>query len=140
MSFKGKTNKAKVIFVSFFLCRDWSPKFAIGLKCLNRHRSKSIWVAILFFCQDDSLMGGSLWQKNIAIMMSEFWPTTKNVQKKMLFLAPIRETELSYDILFKFSVGPFEFIEVANYFEYLVLGKLLTIRESYLSFIYYERF
>ena len=43
--------------------RDWSPKFATGLKCLNRYRSKSIWVTILFVCQNDSLMGGSLWQK-----------------------------------------------------------------------------
>ena len=45
-------------------CRDWSPKFATGIKWLNRHRSKSIWVTILSFCQNDSLMGESLWQKD----------------------------------------------------------------------------
>ena len=27
------------------------------LKCLNRHRSKSIWVTSLLLCQNDSLMG-----------------------------------------------------------------------------------
>ena len=42
----------------------WYPKFANGLKCLSRHRSKSIWVTILLFCHNDSLMGGSIWQKN----------------------------------------------------------------------------
>ena len=34
------------------------------LKCLNRHKSKSIWVTIMSFGQNDSLMGGSLWQKD----------------------------------------------------------------------------
>ena len=34
-------------------------------------------------------------------------------QKKwMLFLASMRETVLSHDIFFKFSVGPFEVVEV----------------------------
>ena len=37
--------------------RDCCPKFATGLKCLNSHRSKSIWVTSLFFCQNDSIMG-----------------------------------------------------------------------------------
>ena len=40
--------------------RDRSPKFATALKCLNRHRSKSIWVTFLFFCQNDSLMAGGI--------------------------------------------------------------------------------
>ena len=44
--------------------KDCCPKFATGLKCLNRHRSKGIWVTSLFFCQNDSLMGESLWQKD----------------------------------------------------------------------------
>jgi hypothetical protein len=45
-------------------CRDCWPKFATGLKCLNRHRSKRIWVTSLLFCQNASLMGESLWQKD----------------------------------------------------------------------------
>ena len=49
----------------FFECnRDWLPKFGTGLNCLNKHRSKNIWVTILTFCQNDSLMGGSLCQKD----------------------------------------------------------------------------
>ena len=42
--------------------RDCCPKFATGLKCLNRHRSKNICLTRLFFCQNDSLMVESLWQ------------------------------------------------------------------------------
>ena len=47
-----------------YITRDWSPKFATGLKCLDRHRSKSIWVTILPFCHNDLIIGGSLWQKD----------------------------------------------------------------------------
>ena len=36
---------------------DWA-------KFLNRHSSKSIWVIKLSFCQNDSLIGGSFWQKD----------------------------------------------------------------------------
>ena len=43
---------------------DWLPKFATGLKCFNKHRSKSIWVTILSFCQSDSLMSESFWQRD----------------------------------------------------------------------------
>ena len=43
---------------------DCCLKFATGLKCSNRHRSKSIWVTSLFFCQNDSPMSESFWQKN----------------------------------------------------------------------------
>ena len=69
----GKSAILEVLFYcSFFLsCTpflstniDWLPKFATGLKCYNRHKSKSIWVTILSFCQNDSLMGESLWQKD----------------------------------------------------------------------------
>jgi hypothetical protein len=50
---------------NFYLqIRDYGPKFATGLKCLKRHRSKNIWVTRLFFCQNDTLMGESLWQKD----------------------------------------------------------------------------
>ena len=35
---------------------DCCSKFATGQKGLNRHRSKNIWVARLFFCQNGSLM------------------------------------------------------------------------------------
>ena len=37
---------------------DWAKKN------LNRHRSKIKWVIILSFCQNDSLMGWSLWQND----------------------------------------------------------------------------
>ena len=43
---------------------DCCPKFATGLKCLNRHKSKNIWVTRLFFCQNDSLKRELLWQKD----------------------------------------------------------------------------
>ena len=43
---------------------DCCSKFATGLKCSNWHRSKSIWVTSLFFCQNDSPMSESFWQKN----------------------------------------------------------------------------
>ena len=46
------------------IARDWLSKFVTGLNCLNKHRSKNIWVTILSFCQNDSLMGESLWQKD----------------------------------------------------------------------------
>ena len=35
-----------------------------GLKCFNMHISKSIWVTSLLFCQNDSLMAESHWQKD----------------------------------------------------------------------------
>ena len=48
---------------------DYQPSLHIhypwtGLKCSNRHRSKSIWVTSLFFCQNDSPTSDSFWQKN----------------------------------------------------------------------------
>ena len=54
---------------------DCCSKFATGLKCLNRHRSKNMWVTSLFFCQNGSLMGESLWQKNslVTLILFELW-------------------------------------------------------------------
>ena len=43
---------------------DCCAKFATGLKCSNRHRSKSMRVSKLFFCQIDPPMSASFWQKN----------------------------------------------------------------------------
>ena len=43
---------------------DCCAKFATGLKCSNRHRSKSMRVTKLFFCQIDPPMSASFWQKN----------------------------------------------------------------------------
>ena len=40
------------------------PKICDWAKCYNRHRPKNIWVTRLFFCQNDSLMGESFWQKD----------------------------------------------------------------------------
>ena len=42
----------KMSYTNMIICRDCCPKFATGLKCLNRHRSKNIWMTRLFFCQD----------------------------------------------------------------------------------------
>ena len=39
---------------------DWA-------KLLNRHSLKSIWVTRLLFCQNDSPIGGSFWQKDSLI-------------------------------------------------------------------------
>ena len=39
-------------------------KICDKLKCLSRHRSKSIRVTSLFFCQNDVLTGESFWQKD----------------------------------------------------------------------------
>ena len=47
-----------------FLAIDCCAKFATGLKCSNRHRSKSMRVSKLFFCQIDPPMSASFWQKN----------------------------------------------------------------------------
>ena len=49
---------------TYYVLIDCCSKFANELKCSNRHRSKSIWVTSLVFCQNDSLMGESFWQKN----------------------------------------------------------------------------
>ena len=60
------------IFQGLVAVRGWCIKFATGLKCLNIHRSKSIWVTSLFFCQNDSLIGGSLWQKDSLVTLILF--------------------------------------------------------------------
>ena len=52
--------------------RECCLKFATGLNCLNRHRSKNIWVTRLFFCQNDYLMGESLWQKDSLVTLILF--------------------------------------------------------------------
>ena len=47
-------------------------KICDQLKCLNRHRSKSIKVTSLFFCQNDVLIGGSFWQKDSLVTLILF--------------------------------------------------------------------
>ena len=47
--------------------RDWLQKFATWLIYQNRHRSKNIWVTRLFFSQNDSLMGESIWPKDSSV-------------------------------------------------------------------------
>ena len=65
--------------------RDRCPKFETGVKCSNRHRSKRIWVTSLFFCQNDSLMGESLWQKN-SLVTHVFWVYYFGLKVKLLLL------------------------------------------------------
>ena len=45
----------------------WVPKFATGLNIIIGCRSKSIWVTRLLFCQNDSPIWGSFWQKDSLI-------------------------------------------------------------------------
>ena len=52
---------------------DCCSKFATGLKCSNRHRSKSIWVTSLFFCQNDSLIRGIILAKEQTGHSYTFW-------------------------------------------------------------------
>ena len=47
-------------------------KICDKLKCLNRHRSKSIRVTSLFFCQNDVLIGGPFWQKDSLVTLILF--------------------------------------------------------------------
>ena len=47
-------------------------KICDKLKCLNRHRSKSIRVTSLFFCQNDVLKGGPFWQKDSFVTLLLF--------------------------------------------------------------------
>ena len=54
--------------------RDLCPKFATGLKCSNRHRSKSsIWVTCLFFCQKWFTHGGIILAKEQTGHSCTFW-------------------------------------------------------------------
>ena len=46
---------------------DWSPKFATGLNMIIGFSSKSTWVTRLLFCQNDSSMRESFWQKDSLI-------------------------------------------------------------------------
>ena len=48
-------------YVTFIKC---VPKKVDWAKYLNRHGSKSVWVIKLSFCQNDSPMRGSFWQKD----------------------------------------------------------------------------
>ena len=50
------------IYMAYLI--DCCAKFATGIKCSNRHRSKSMRVTKLFFCQIDPPMSASFWQKN----------------------------------------------------------------------------
>ena len=62
----------KMSYTNMIICRDCCPKFATGLKCLNRHRSKNIWMTRLFFCQNDSLLEESLRQKDSLVTLILF--------------------------------------------------------------------
>ena len=47
--------------------RGWVPKFATGLVYQIRHSSKIIWVTMLIFCHNNSLMRGSVLPKDSLI-------------------------------------------------------------------------
>ena len=54
------------------------PKKVDWAKYLDRHSSKNIWVIKLSFCQNDSPIGGSFWQKDsfITYILFELWLIT----------------------------------------------------------------
>ena len=58
--------------------RDWSPKFATGLNMIIGCSSKSIWVTILLFCQNNSPRRETFWQKDSLIthILFELQPIT----------------------------------------------------------------
>ena len=62
-------------FGFWILRRGWCPKFATGLNIIIRHSSKSIWVTNLLFCQNDSPIRKSFWQKDSLIthILFELW-------------------------------------------------------------------
>ena len=47
--------------------RDCCAKFATGLNIIASHSSESIWVMKLSFCQNNSPMGETFWQKDSLI-------------------------------------------------------------------------
>ena len=51
----------------FFFIRGVSHNYLDWAKYQNRHSSKSIWVTKLVFCQNDSPIRGSFWQKDSLI-------------------------------------------------------------------------
>ena len=55
--------------------RACCAKFATGLNTIISHSSKSIWLIKLSFCQNNSPMGGSFWQKDSLIthILFELW-------------------------------------------------------------------
>ena len=56
----------------FIASIDCCTKFATGLHIIISHSSKSIWVIKLFFCQNDSPMGVTFWQKDSLITHIHF--------------------------------------------------------------------
>ena len=69
---KPKPHNSRPCCDEFYVTIDCCPKFATGLKCLSKHRSKNIWVTRLLFSQNDLLMGESLWQKDSLVTLIVF--------------------------------------------------------------------
>ena len=70
------------------------------LKCLYRHRSKSIWVTSVFFCQNDSLIGESLWPKYSLVTLLLF--------ELYLFWYLAQSQSLSISLYLTFTCGIFK--------------------------------
>ena len=72
--------------------RGCCSKFATGLNTIISHSSKGIWVIKLSFCQNDSLIIESFWQKDnlITYILFELWlimilsPVANFVQQSLL--------------------------------------------------------
>ena len=96
MEFLQRWVKISYIFcllvVVFQSVRGCCAKFATGLNIIISHKSKSIWVIKLSFCQTDPLVGESFWQKDSLInhIFFEAWlimifsPVTNIAQQALL--------------------------------------------------------
>ena len=75
--YSNSSSKSSFYF-SLYLSRDWSPKFATGLNMIIDCSSKSIWVILLSFCQNDPLVGESFRQNNSLVthILFELQPVT----------------------------------------------------------------
>ena len=59
-------------FIQVLCIQRLITKICDKLKCLNRHRSKSIGVTKLSFCQNDSPLSKSFWQKDSLVTLILF--------------------------------------------------------------------
>ena len=108
----------------------WVPKFATGLIYQIGHSSKSIWVSMLLFCQNNSLMRESFWPNDSLITFIIFelcliwyirpvanfgthpliqrWPITKPLENMNLinfYVCNLIQSEKSAKMLTRFLRG-----------------------------------
>ena len=84
---------------------DCCAKFATGLKCSDRHRSKSMRVTKLFFCQIDPHMSASFWQKNrldtqilFDLCLFEHFSPVANFAQQSIYKTLNATSELTFEL------------------------------------------